>query len=488
VPSPKILLIDIDGLRPDVFRRALADGHAPNLARLLGDAPPRSGAPAGYLIPAVAPAPSITFCSQACLFTGAHPAEHGIPGNQFFDRFGTHSGGVPRHYAFDVGDTLAVDDAVRVFTGGLAADRLRVPTIYEQLAARGMTSVAAGNMYARGAGHWIKPSLSNIGRFTRGGSLFGMDSRTYDQAILDGLIGYWDGHGIPDLSAMYFMGLDHDSHAGGPEPAQFKYLTEHVDPMIGEMIAALQNRTPLDQFAVAVFSDHGQIAVPPDDAHALKIGFPFDREMGHLFHALRLDVHDFPGEDPACDAVLALNGGLAAVYLQHKTGHWRDAPRYAQDVLPVARAFWDASLTGKHAPELRGALAGVLARNVERDGWRAPYEALTPEGHLIPLGAWFSAQPPGLYVDPVHRLDNLAGEFAGDVLLISQYAAGYYFGGEVSGVHGGLHPADSLATLAFGGAADGQACAAAIARRCAGEGGRMASTADLWTGLQAILG
>lgn len=487
MPPTHIVLLDIDGLRPDVFARALKEGEIPHLARLLGG----PNLARGVQIPILAPAPSITFCSQACLFTGAHPRQHGIPGNQFFDRFGTFDNGVPRHFAFDVGDTLAVDDAILVFTHGLAANRLQAPTIYEKWAAQGRTSAVAGNMYARGAHTWLKPSLSKIARFTKGGNLFGLASPEYDGAILQKTLDHLAAHGLPDLLTIYFMGLDHESHLHGPGEAQRAYLVQHVDPMVGRLSGALAAHSAAPFFAL--FSDHGQIRVLPDDCHSLHIGFPFDREMGHLFQALGLDVHDFPGEDPNCDAVMALNGGLALVYLQNRTGRWAAPPAFARDVLPVAQAFWQAHETGARAPELKGALAGVLVRDVEAGGWEARYQALTPAGELVSLEAWFAAQPPGLYADPVHRLDNLAGLYAGDMILISNYADGYYFGGEITGVHGGLHPEDSRATLYYGwpGASEAEwavaraALTAAIEARCAREGHRQPTTADMVVGLEA---
>jgi len=502
MPPSHILLLDIDGLRPDVFRAALDAGTIPNLAGLLGGPELTHGA----LIPVTAPAPSITFCSQACLFTGAHPKDHGIPGNQFFDRFGTYNGdgihrnGIPLFFAFDVGDTLEVDDAVRVFVDGLAARRLTEPTFYEKMAERGKTSVVAGNMYARGAQTWLKPALANLARFTKGGNLFGMSSREYDGDILARLIAHLQQNGLPDVLTMYFMGLDHDSHHLGPAKGQMPYLIEHVDPMVGQLLAAINTQYPISNILISIFSDHGQIAVLPDDQHSLRMGFPFDKEVGHLFHALGLDVHDFPGEDPDCDAVMALNGGLAYVYLQKKDGHWADAPLFERDVLPVARAFWEAHETGKYAPELCGALAGVLVRNVERDGWEARYEALTsptstPAGEVIPLPDWFTAQPEGQTTDPVHRLNNHASLYSGDVILISNYASGYYFGKEIHGVHGGLHPDDSFATLAYawpGASAEdwGQVKTAiieAIEARCGREGGRIPSTCDMLVGVEAVL-
>jgi hypothetical protein len=225
--------------------------------------------------------------------------------------------------------------------------------------------------------------------------------------------------------------------------------------------------------------------------------------MGHLFDALGLDVHDYPGEDPDCDAVVASNGGLAHIYLQNRRERWADEPEFDRDVLQVGSAFWAAHQTGKYATELEGALTGVLVRNVESSGWYASYQALTPRGEILSLEDWFGdskgqqgVDATGLYADPVHRLGNLASPFVGDLLLISNYTGGYYFGAPITGVHGGLHPEDSAATLAYGFPGSDEveagqmriAVSEAIATRCQAEGGRQPSTADLLTGLLAVLG
>jgi hypothetical protein len=48
------------------------------------------------------------------------------------------------------------------------------------------------------------------------------------------------------------------------------------------------------------------------------------------------------------------------------------------------------------------------------------------------------------------RLEHLTGPMTGDLLLVSNYAAGYYFGGQITGIHGGFHPDESRAVLSFG--------------------------------------
>lgn len=487
-------MIDIDGLRRDVFLRALQTGEAPTLARLVGGAEARHGL---HLEP-VSTAPSITFCCQSSIFTGEHPERHGIVGNQFFDRFGTLTHGVPRFYAFDVGDTLAMDDAVAVFSGpsGLLNEILspEARTLYQRAAERGLTSVVAHNMVARGATHWLRPGVVNLARFMKGGWLISLSSEEFDGRMVDALRSHLQLSMPPDVLTAYFMGLDHESHVYGPQ-AQYEYLTRVVDRQVAALVGELERRDLLAETLFVVLSDHGQIAVPADDHHSLRLSFPFDREMGALFDALGLDVHDLPGEDPACDAVVASNGGMAHVYLQHRQGRWADRPRFNEDVLPVARALWEANLTGRYAPDLCGALALILVRDVEHEGWEADYRALANDGQLIALADYLAAHPEIEAVDAVNRLRHLASPVGGDLVLVSDYGAGFYFGAPLNGMHGGLHPDDSEAVLSLGwpgGAAEDlaalrRAVAGDVHARCQREGDRRVGIVDTITAVSAAL-
>lgn len=443
----RILIIDIDGLRQDVFHRALETGRVPNLSRILGGAQAENGL---HLDP-VSTAPSITFCAQSSIFTGAHPDEHHIPGNQFFDRFGTRNGGKPRFYAFDIGDTLAVDDAVRVFSGepGLLSETVdpAIPTLHERATRRGLHSTVSHHMLARGAQHWLRPELVEIARYTKGGGLLGMDSLDFDGKMVDKVLRHLQAGHRPDVLTLYFMGVDHRSHEHGPadQPAAL----EDVDHLLGIFLEEYYRLGLLDGTLALVVSDHGQIEVIPDDRHSLRMSFPFDREMGYLFDAMGLDVHDKPGEDPQCDAVIASNGGLAHVYLQHREGRWADSPRFGADVLRVGTALWQANLTGDFAPDLQNALAMVLVRDVERHGWQAGYQALTAEGRLVNITEYLAGHPAIETVEALPRLARLAGPMSGDVLLVANYTDGFYFANPMPGMHGGLHPDDSLCVGSF---------------------------------------
>lgn len=488
-----LVIIDVDGLRRDVFRAALAAGELPHIERIVGG----RAATAACDIDAASTAPSITFAAQASIVTGAHPGAHGIVGNETFDRHGRISRGRPRHFGFDVGDTLAVDDAVAVFATGLAARFLRAetPTLYERAAARGLRSTVAYNMVARGAETWLPPNVVEIARFTKGRGALGLKAGAYDAGMLDRLAASLRAGPRPDVVMAYFMGLDHHSHLHGPD-GQREYLREIIDPQIGRLLDTWQAVAPGVDTLFVIVSDHGQIEAVPDDRHSLRMGFPFDREMAPIFHALNLDVHDFPGEDPHCDAVLGLNGGLAHVYLQRRDGHWADPPRYVADVLPVARAFFEMDAVGRYAPELQGTLDLVLARNVERDGWHAPYEVYTGEDETTPLESYLAQHPELGYVDAANRLRLAASEVSGDLILVAKGREGYYFGAPLRGVHGGLLPGESDSVLVFARPdADAEAARAlretvadVIAARCAREGHRHASIADLVPVVESLLG
>jgi len=490
---PRLVIVDVDGLRRDVLRAALAEGNLPNVERITGG---REGETACH-VDALSTAPSITFAAQASIFTGQHPGVHGIAGNESFDRLGRISGGRPRHFGFDVGYTLAVDDAVRVFTDGLASQFLtgEAPTLYEIAARRGLTSTVVYNMVARGASVWLTPNVVEIARFTKGQGVLGLEAATYDGKMLDHVIKTLEAESRPDVLTAYFMGLDHHSHVHGPA-SQPAYLRDVVDPQIGRLVDALKAHGMLEGTLFVLVSDHGQIEVAPDDRHSIRLGFPFDRELGHVFQALGLDVHDVPGEDPACDAVVGLNGGLAHVYLQHRAGRWADPPRYEEDVLPAAQAFREMNETGKYEDELQGKLELILVRDAEREGWRGEYRVYVGDGQAQSLAGYLAAHPELGYADAANRIRLAASATTGDLILAADGREGFYFGAPLKGMHGGLYPEESEAVLTFaypGGSPDEiawlrETVAGVIGDRCANEGGREPGVADMVPAALALLG
>jgi hypothetical protein len=484
----RLVVIDIDGLRRDAFRETLDAGGLPNIERIVSGRDSESA----YHVDALSTAPSITFTAQASIFTGQQPRRHGVAGNECFDRLGRLSRGRPRHFGFDVGYTLAVDDAVGVFTDGLASQFLssETPTLYEIAAEQGMSAAVAHHMYARGADVWLPPGIIEIARFTKG--VLGMRPGEYDGAMVDRLVRHLDAGNRPDILTAYFMELDHHSHIHGPS-SQPAYLREVIDPCVGRMLDALAKHRMLEGTLFALVSDHGQIEVAPDDRHAIRLGFPFDRELGHVFAALGLDVHDVPGEDPACDAVLGLNGGLGHVYLQRRTGRWADPPQYTEDVLPVAQAFFEMSKLGLYEKELQGSLELVLVRDAEREGWQGEYRVYLEDGHTQSLGDYLAAHPELDYPDGAARIQLAASAMSGDLILVAK--EGFYFSTPMAGMHGGLTRGESEVSLTFAWP-DGlpeqvawlrETASGVVADRCASEGNRQPSVADVLPSVLALM-
>lgn len=445
MPPSALILVLIDGLRADVLQEAVTEGQTPNLARLLGP-----DLQHGYLGALTSTAPSVTFAAQASLITGAPPNAHDIPGNQFFDRFGVHHRGKPRWFAFDIGETLQIDDALAVFTHGLANRCLGARTLYERFGAWGWNSAVFGHMYASGADFWepLPPSL--LARLHIAQAPLGSAPAEVDRHIVSRVKAYLKTHPLPHILTVYFIGLDYESHHRGPQ-AQKAYLSQVLDPLLGDLQQAVAAASGPHAAAPlwVLAADHGQTPVIADDAHSLRLRWPHERELAGLFDALGLDVLDHPGEGAHCEAVLAFNGGLAGVYLRRPKAAWSQPPDFAQQVLPLARLVWQSHREGQPTPALAGAVEGVFVRAAERDGWRAAYAWLPPDPTADPLPLT-EAPLPAHWIDPIARLQGLQGPLAPDVLIFSRVPEGFYFGPPLAGIHGGLDPGSSQAALALG--------------------------------------
>ena len=162
------------------------------------------------------------------------------------------------------------------------------------------------------------------------------------------------------------------------------------------------------------------------------------------------------------NAVIALGGAMAYVYVADRTQcpgerdvcKWDIAPRYEEDVLVAADAFYRANLDGSGYPEFKGRLDMVLTRRpkaaAEVDN---PFEVYVGNGKTQPLEDYLHDHPHPTYVDMDRRLRDLAvgvhGDHAGDVLLlatngnVSDSHERYYFSHPYKSWHGSPSRQDS---------------------------------------------
>lgn len=462
----RVLLVALDGVGYDELDGLLRAGRLPYLGQLLG-APDGDDYEHGFVARAVSILPSTTMAAWASVYTGAPPAETGVPGNEWFAREEA------RFYAPAPVSIEEYTHTVRMLTDGLLGDAIRTPTLFERLDRRAFVALAP--VY-RGADLFMTPAPEAVGgiflRAARGvtgdRSVPREAYSEVDEATAENLVDGIERFGVPDLQVVYFPGIDLYTHvAEDPLVKERAYLQEVTDPAIGEILRAYRDAGALDETYVVVVSDHGHTPVLEDDRHAL--GVKGDDEptalLEHAGFRVRPAAID-PGDDEQdYQAVVAYQGAMAYVYLADRSTcpapgmrcDWRRPPRPEEDVMPIAHAFHEASASGAGNPALAGTLDLVFARAPRgTDEDALPFEVYDGRA-LVPIADYLAANPRPDLIRLEERMEWLAagpyGHRAGDVLLLAKSGQErpiedrYYFSSEYRSWHGSPSPQDSYVPL-----------------------------------------
>lgn len=449
-----MILVVIDGMRPASMERAIAEGGAPVLAKLVGEGV--------YVDDCVASFPSVTPVCAATIATGTGPDVHRIPSMNWYHR-------QERRYveygsSFAAGRRQGISRTLTDTVYSMNRDHLApdVPTVFETLDDAGLRTAGTTYLMYRGR-HLHQPSsesrLARIATTTLfrdpvlgPGDLFYADifasRRTGCRSQL-GLPGVRDAHSGcvgaqlvgGDLFDFLLLSLpDNDgwSHKHGPD-AQVDSIATADNQLSRLADAAGGIDRLLDRYSIVVAADHGHALVeervdllsafadwwvrtPRDtgvEAEEIAVGLA---QRSAMIYVLRSDDRTATAERAAGDA-LRLGGVDFAVLRGH--GEVR--------VLRPGR-------------ELRFATGGDL---VDRHGGR-----WSVEGDLGVLGL---ATGDGLvesteYPDALRRIQAaLDCPNSGDVLLSAAPGAEFVDWGGSShlggGSHGSLHRSDSLGVL-----------------------------------------
>ena len=228
--SPALLLISIDGLRPDY----LGKGNTPHLDRHA-----REGVHAEWMNPSY---PVLTFPNHFTLVTGLRPDHHGIVHNSMRDE---EAGG------FRVADLQAGADA-RWWQG---------EPIWNTAEKNGLrTAVWAwpGNMAPIGG---LRPTRH-----------VEYSPQVSPAARADEVAGWLTEAAAtrPRLAALYFEQVDGSGHDHGPNAPQTQATVRDVDAAIGRILDTLESTGRRAHTNVIVVSDHGMAEVQPDQYIALE--------------------------------------------------------------------------------------------------------------------------------------------------------------------------------------------------------------------------
>jgi predicted AlkP superfamily pyrophosphatase or phosphodiesterase len=261
-PRPAVILISIDGLKPEYVLEAAAHGlKIPNLRRFLSEGSYSTGVH-GIV-------PTVTYPSHTTLITGVSPAKHGIYANTTFDPFRKNYGG---WYWY--------------------AEDIKVPTLWDAAAAAGL---ATANV------HWpvsvAEPHITyNLPQYWRAGTpddrkllrvlatpgllaALETDLGPYAEGIDESITGdetraRFAVHLIElkraAFTTVYLTALDHEQHATGPFSPESNATLERIDAALGRILQSVK-RVYGDHAVVCVVSDHGFVST--DKAFHLGVAF-----------------------------------------------------------------------------------------------------------------------------------------------------------------------------------------------------------------------
>jgi len=244
--KPFVLLISIDGLRPDNVLRADELGlKIPNLRRFVVDGAYATGV-TGVL-------PTVTYPSHTTLLTGVAPAVHGIIANTTFDPLNKNYGGW-YWYAEDIKAPTLWDYA--------AKNNISTANVYWPVTVGANITYNISQMWRSGTDDdrklqrsvstpWLLESLEKemATQFPLGSdeSIEADETRArFAELLLR--------EKNPGFMTVYLTALDHIEHETAPFSKESLAVLERLDTVIGDLRHAAEARGPA---VVCLVSDHG---------------------------------------------------------------------------------------------------------------------------------------------------------------------------------------------------------------------------------------
>jgi predicted AlkP superfamily pyrophosphatase or phosphodiesterase len=244
---PLLVLISIDGLRPDYITQADAHGvKAPNLRRFLAEGTYADGTQ-GVV-------PTVTYPSHTTLVTGVWPAKHGILSNVAFDPLQKNQQGW-YWYAEDIRVPTLWDAAA---TAGRATASVQWPaTVGAHITWnvpefwRASTADDAKLLRAVATPGLLQEAAAVLGPYPAG-----MDNSIESDAIRARYAQWILEKKHPALLTLHLALLDHIEHETGPFSKESVAVLEDLDALVGKLLETTERVAPGRAF-LAIVSDHG---------------------------------------------------------------------------------------------------------------------------------------------------------------------------------------------------------------------------------------
>ncbi len=318
---PRVLMIGLDGLHPDMIAR----WDAPNLKALAA-----RGVKAEAMIPVM---PSVTFVNFYAIATGLYPERHGMVANAPYDR--------------------VLDEQFQSATGPQEARWWQGEPIWVTAEKQGLPTAIM---------FWLGSEVEHQGvRPTRWTPY--QHEKPYQERV-DEVLAWYDGpeQERPRLAAVYFDRVDTAGHYFGPDAPETKAAVAEVDSYVGQLIAGLEARGLADSTTIIVVSDHGMAFTPP--GQVLDVGAFIDLDQlvvpqftgpyGGSGHPSLQVYGEGPALEAAYDGLASVSEHVRVYRRGEMPAHYHfDHPTRGPDLFAVADPGW-------------------LMRSANVGGWRAP--------------------------------------------------------------------------------------------------------------------
>ncbi len=291
---PLLVMISVDGMRPDYITEADAHGaKVPNLRRFLNEGTYAEGV--------VGTLPTVTYPAHTTLVTGVWPAKHGIFANTTFDPLQQNFQGW-YWYTEDIRVPTLWDVAARAGRGTASIQwpvtvgahmNWNIPEFW-----RAGTPDDAKLLRAVSTPGLLEEAKPDLGEYTGGIDTSGKADESrgrFTQWILE------KKH--PGLLTLHLTSLDHIEHETGPFSPESIAILEGIDTTIGKIRETAERVAPGRAY-IAVVSDHGFVRTD----YQLNL-FPAFREAN-------LITTDGKGKITDWKAMPWVTGGSAAIVLK----------------------------------------------------------------------------------------------------------------------------------------------------------------------------
>jgi predicted AlkP superfamily pyrophosphatase or phosphodiesterase len=247
---PAVILLSIDGLKPDYVTEADPHGlKIPNLRRLMKEGAAASG------VKGVTP--TVTYPSHTTMITGVAPRVHGILNNSPFDPFQKNQSGW-YWYAEDIQVATLWEIAGRA---GLVTANIDWPVSVGAEVKYNIPQIWRAEVTQD---HKLLRALATKGLLDEAEKDCGVYPAGYQYDLPDDVkrakfIAWMIEKKRPQFMTAYFSSLDEAQHHTGPYTKTTFETLEGLDALIGQVRAAAA-RVYQNQFVLCVVSDHGHIA------------------------------------------------------------------------------------------------------------------------------------------------------------------------------------------------------------------------------------